>query len=49
MLWNESHDHDVYCYLCNITLIKGFNAKNKQHIVYEPEPKRSKKNPILFD
>ena len=71
------------CYFCNITLIKGFNAKNKKQIVYadvpyvamplfihvpkvenslgvienellisegdEPQPKRSKKNPILFD
>ena len=70
-------------YFCNTTLIKGFNAKNKQQIVYadvpsvpkpvfihvpkaenslnviqneefnsegdETEPKRSKKNPILFD
>ena len=83
MLWNEPQNHDVDCYFCNTTLIKGFNAKNKQRIVYadvpsvtkpvfihvskvenslgvienkrlnsegdKPEPKRSKKNPILFD
>ena len=83
MLWNEPQNHDVDCYFCNTTLIKGFNAKNRQQIVhanvpsvtksvfihvpkaenslgviankrlnsvgYEPEPKRSKKNPILFD
>ena len=75
--------HDLDCYFCNTTLIKGFNTKNKQQIVYadvpslakplfihvpeaenslgvienkrlnsdgdEPEPKRSKKNRILFD
>ena len=83
MLWNEPQNHDEDCYFCNTTFIKGFNAKNKQQIVYadvpsaaksvfrhvpqaenslgvignkwrnsegdEPEPNRSKKNPILFD
>ena len=82
MVWNELQDHDVDCYVCNTTLIKGFNAENMQQIVYdevppvakpvfiqvpkaenilcvienkrlnsegdEPEPKLSKKNPILF-
>ena len=83
MVWNESQNHDMDCYLCNTTLIKGFNAKNKQQIAYadipsmakpvfihvpkaenslavienkwlhsegyKPEPKSSKKTPILFD
>ena len=83
MLWNEPQNHDVDCYFYNTTLIKGFNSKNKQQIVYadvppvakpvfihvpkaenslavienkpldfegdKPEPKRSKKNLILFD
>ena len=83
LLWNEPQNHDMDSYFCNTTLIKGFNAKNKQQIVYtdvpslakpifihvpkaenslgvienkrlnsegdEPEPKSSKKNPILFD
>ena len=83
MLWTEPQNYNVDCYFCNTTLIKGFNAKNKQQIIYadvssvaksviihvskaenslgvienkqliseedKPEPKRSKKNPILFD
>ena len=34
---NSSKSKFVYtkdCYFCNTTLIKGFNAKNKQQIVY---------------
>ena len=83
MYRNEPRNHDVDCYFCNTTLIKGFNVKHKQQVVYtdipsvtkpifmhvpkaekslsvienkrlnsevdEPKPKRSKKNPILFD
>ena len=82
MVWNEPHNHDVNCYFCNNTLIKGLNTRNRQQIVhvdvpsvtkpvfinvpkaensldvfekkllnsegYEPEPKRSKKHPILL-
>ena len=42
MLWNESKIHDVDCYFCNNTFIEGFNAKNKQQIVYADVPFLSK-------
>ena len=42
MFWNEPQNHDVDCYFCNTTLIKGFNAKNKQQIVYTDVPSVAK-------
>ena len=42
MLWNEPQNHDVDCYFCNTTLIKGFHAKNKQQIVYGDVPSVAK-------
>ena len=38
MLWNEPQNHDVDCYFSNTTLIKGFNAKDKQKISYADVP-----------
>ena len=42
MLWNEPQNHDVHCYSYNTTLIKGFNANNKQQIVYADVPSMAK-------
>ena len=38
MLWYDSQNHDVDCYFCNSTLIKGFNIKSKQQVVYADVP-----------
>ena len=38
MLWNEPQNHDMDCYFCNATLIKGCNAKNKPQIIYADIP-----------
>ena len=42
MLWTDPQNHDVDCYFCNTTLIKGFIAKNKQQIVYADVPSVAK-------
>ena len=42
MLWNDPQNHDVDCYFWNTALIKGFNAKNKQQIVYADVPSVAK-------
>ena len=42
MFWNEPQNHDMNCYFCNTTFIKGFNAKNKQQIVYADVPSVAK-------
>ena len=46
MLWNEPQNHNVDCYFFNTTLIKGFDAMNKQQIVYADVPFVAK--PVLI-
>ena len=37
MIWREQRDHTTDCYFC-MTLVKGFNGKNKKSITYPNLP-----------